>query len=68
MQIPWQQLTPETVTAILEEFATRAGTDYGHEQYTLAQKVAMLRRQLERGDVAISFDSQTETCSLITLR
>jgi uncharacterized protein YheU (UPF0270 family) len=68
MQIPWQQLAPETVTAILEEFATREGTDYGHEQYTLAQKVAMLRRQLERGDVAISFDSQTETCSLITLR
>jgi uncharacterized protein YheU (UPF0270 family) len=68
MQIPWQQLSPETVTAILEEFATREGTDYGHEQYTLAQKVAMLRRQLERGDVAISFDSQTETCSLITLR
>lgn len=68
MQIPWQQLSPDTVTAILEEFATREGTDYGHEQYTLAQKVAMLRRQLERGDVAISFDSQTETCSLITLR
>ncbi len=68
MRIPWQQLSPDTVTAILEEFATREGTDYGHEQYTLAQKVAMLRRQLERGDVAISFDSQTETCSLITLR
>lgn len=68
MQIPWQQLSPDTVTAILEEFATREGTDYGHEQHTLAQKVAMLRRQLERGDVAISFDSQTETCSLITLR
>jgi uncharacterized protein YheU (UPF0270 family) len=56
------------VTAILEEFATREGTDYGHEQYTLAQKVSMLRRQLERGDVAVSFDTQTETCSLISLR
>jgi hypothetical protein len=28
----------------------------------------MLRRQLERGDVAVSFDTQTETCSLISLR
>jgi len=68
MQIPWQQLAPDTVTAILEEFATREGTDYGHEQYTLAQKVSMLCRQLERGDVAVSFDTQTETCSLISLR
>lgn len=68
MQIPWQQLSPDTVTAILEEFATREGTDYGDEHFTLAQKVAMLRRQLERGDVAISFDTHTETCSLISLR
>jgi hypothetical protein len=68
MQIPWQQLAPDTVTAVLEEFATREGTDYGHESYSLEQKVAMLRRQLERGEIAISFDSATETCSLISLR
>lgn len=68
MQIPWQQLSPATVTAILEEFASREGTEYGCDDYSLAQKVTMLRRQLERGDVAISFDAETETCSLMRLR
>jgi len=68
MNIPWQQLSQDTLTAILEEFASREGTDYGDEVYTFAQKVMMLRRQLERGDIGITFDPQTETCTLVALR
>jgi uncharacterized protein YheU (UPF0270 family) len=68
MQIPHEQLSEATLTAILEEYASREGTEYGEVDYSLAQKVAMLRKQLERGDTGISFDTQTETCSLISLR
>lgn len=68
MQIPYDQLSADTLTAILEEYASREGTEYGEVDYSLAQKVTMLRKQLERGDVGISFDTQTETCSLISLR
>ena len=68
MQIPYDQLSEDTLTAILEEYASREGTEYGEVDYSLAQKVTMLRKQLERGDVGISFDTQTETCSLISLR
>ncbi len=68
LAIPYEQLTPETLTAILEEYASREGTDYGDVIYTLEQKVKMLRRQLERGDIGITFDTQTETCSLVSLR
>ena len=68
MLVPYDQLSPQAVSAILEEFATREGTDYGEQLYTLEQKVAMLRRQLERGEIAISFDPQTESCSLVNKR
>mgnify|MGYP000709392875 FL=1 len=68
MQIPFEQLSADTLTAILEEYASREGTEYGEVDYSLAQKVSMLRKQLERGDVGISFDTETETCSLISLR
>lgn len=68
MQIPFEQLSADTLTAILEEYASREGTEYGEVDYSLAQKVAMLRKQLVRGDVGISFDTETETCSLISLR
>lgn len=68
MQIPYDQLSADTLTAILEEYASREGTEYGEVDYSLAQKVTMLRKQLERGEIGISFDTQTETCSLISLR
>lgn len=68
MLVPHEQLSQDAVTAILEEFATREGTDYGDRLYTLEEKVAMLRRQLQRGEIAISFDAQTETCSLVNKR
>lgn len=68
MQIPFEKLSADTLTAILEEYASREGTEYGAVDYSLAQKVAMLRKQLERNEIGISFDMQTETCSLISLR
>jgi uncharacterized protein YheU (UPF0270 family) len=68
LDIPYQQLSDETLRAILEEFASREGTDYGDVTYTLAQKVAALRQQLLRREIGITFDPATETCTLIALR
>ncbi len=68
MLIPYDQLSAETLTAILEEYASREGTEYGEVDYSLAEKVAMLRAQLSRGDIAVSFDTQTETCTLQSTR
>jgi len=67
MNIPHDQLSQEALNAILEEYASREGTDYGEISYSLEQKVAMLRRQLERGEAGISFDVSTQTCSLVPL-
>ncbi len=64
MLIPHEQLSAETLTAILEEYASREGTEYGDVDYSLAEKVAMLREQLASGDIVVSFDTQTETCTL----
>lgn len=68
LDIPYEQLAPETLTAILEEYASREGTDYGDVVYTLEQKVRALRRQLERGDIGVTFNTQTQTCSLVKLQ
>lgn len=65
MDIPWNELPPETLTALLEEFASREGTDYGGPEYSLEDKVGQLREQLRRGEAKITFDSATESCNLI---
>lgn len=68
MLIPFKQLDPDTLTSILEEYVSREGTDYGDVTYSLEQKVSMLRKQLAHGDIAISFDPETETCTLQSTR
>ncbi|HEY7884730.1 MAG TPA: YheU family protein, partial [Cellvibrionaceae bacterium] len=49
MIIPHQQLEADTLKALLEEFITREGTDYGASVIPLATKVEQLQRQLTRG-------------------
>ena len=66
--IPWQSLSEESLDGVLEEFASREGTEYGDQEYSLPQKVAQLRRQLERGEAVIDFDPETQTVNLISSR
>ena len=64
MNIPYQELEAETLRAIIEEFISREGTDYGEHEYSLEQKVQQVRNQLERGDIVLNFDPETESCDL----
>jgi uncharacterized protein len=63
--VPYDQLSPEALNGLIEEFITRAGTDSGYIEGSLAQSVAMVQRQLKRGDVAIVFDPATESANIV---
>jgi uncharacterized protein len=67
MEIPWQRLPEDTLNAVIEEYVSREGTDYGDNEYTLADKVAQVRLQLKHGQAIIDFDPDTETCNLLRL-
>lgn len=64
MEIPADQLSPEALQAIIEEFVTREGTEYGASPVALATKVAQVEQQIRRGEVMITFDPRTETVDL----
>lgn len=66
MIIPHQQISPEALQGLIEEFITREGTDYGEVEFSLAQKVKQVERQLARGDIVIVFDPATESVSILT--
>jgi uncharacterized protein YheU (UPF0270 family) len=68
MEIPWQRLSDDVLDSVIEEFVSREGTEYGAEDYTLAEKVAQVRLQLQRGEAVIDFDPDTETCHLMARR
>lgn len=63
-----EQLSPEALHGLVEEFATRDGTDYGASEKTLEQKVAAVLRQLESGEVRIVFDRDEERANLVLAR
>jgi len=64
LEIPWQELSDAALEGLIEEFVTREGTDYGHQDYRLTDKVEQVRRQLQRGEAVILFDSYLESCTL----
>jgi len=65
MLIPWDRLSAEVLDAVIEEYVTREGTEYGPHEYSLADKVAQVRMQLKRGEAVIDFDPDTQTCHLL---
>ena len=66
LRITPEQLSATALSGLLEEFATRDGTDYGASEVLLKDKVRQLRQQLGRGEIAIVFDQQTQGVSLMT--
>ena len=49
---------------MIESFVLREGTDYGQREYSLEQKVAQVRAQLERGQARIVFDPESNTVTI----
>jgi len=65
MMIPWQELEAATLENLIETFVLREGTDYGEQERSLTQKVADVRRQLERGDVVLVWSELHESVNIM---
>ena len=68
VEIPYTRLTPEVLRALIEEFVTREGTDYGLLEKTIDEKVADVMRQIERGEAKIMFDLTSQTTNIVPAR
>ena len=64
IKVPFSELSEEALAGVIESFVLREGTDYGDREFTLAEKCALVRRQLERGDAVIYFDPQTRSIDI----
>jgi uncharacterized protein len=59
-----KSLSMEALRGIVESFVLREGTDYGHRDYSLEQKCAVVERQLEAGRAEIWFDLETSSVEI----
>lgn len=65
--MPLERLSAEALLGLVDEFITREGTDYSHVEHSLEQKRVAVQKQIERGEVAVVFDPETESCNLISV-
>ncbi len=65
IKIPYDRLSPEALKGLIEEFATRDGTDYGLTEVTLERKAEQIMHHLKSGRAIIVFDSDSETCNIL---
>jgi len=66
MIIPYEKLSPEALQGLIEQFVSRDGIDSGHVKTTLAQKVAIVKSNLENGRFFVVFDSDSQTWNILS--
>lgn len=66
--VPHAELSQPVLRAVIESFVLREGTDYGEREFTLDEKVAIVERQLTRGEARILFDPETESVDIVRVR
>jgi hypothetical protein len=63
--IPHQRLAADTLQAVIEEYITRDGTDYGDSEVSLQAKVLQAMKKLESGEVKIVFYPASAHCQIV---
>lgn len=64
MNIPWQDIEPETLLNLIEYFVLREGTDYGEHEKSLQEKVDNVKSQLIDGSIVIVWSQLHETIDI----
>ncbi len=61
MIVPWQDLSPDALAGVIEEYVTRDGTELGES----ADKAAQVRGALDRGELVLVFDAELGSTNLL---
>ena len=62
IRIPPEQLDPETLRNVIEEFVTRDGTDSS----CVETSIEAVLKQLKNGQAELHFDNDTKTCNILS--
>ncbi|MDC1341112.1 YheU family protein [Oceanospirillaceae bacterium] len=65
MIVPWQNINTDTLNHLLEEFASRDGTDYGAYETSLEDKVVQLKVQLQQKRIVVVYSELHESVNIV---
>jgi uncharacterized protein YheU (UPF0270 family) len=65
IEVPYDQIKPDTLRRMIEEFVTRDGSDWAEIGCSLEDKVDQVLRQLKSKKVKVVFDLASQTANLV---
>ena len=65
MIIPLDQVSDETLTAIIEDFILREGTEYGALDVSKSDKIAQVKQQLKLGSAVLVYSELHESVNIL---
>ena len=68
VEVPYQQIDPETLRRMVQEFVSRDGADWGDAGCTLGDKVEQVLHQLQNRQVKVVFDLRSQTANIVACR
>ena len=68
VEVPYEQLEPETLQNLIQEFVTRDGNDWGDVEGALESNVDQVMQQLRNRKVKVVFDLKSETANIVICR
>lgn len=68
VDVPYEQIDPDTLRRMIQEFVTRDGADWAEAGCSLEEKVDQVLRQLREKQVKVVFDLQSQTANLVPTR
>ncbi|MDP5054718.1 MAG: YheU family protein [Congregibacter sp.] len=64
--VPWSRVPAQQLQSLLEEYASRDGTDYGAQETILEARVGQLGAQLRSGKLLLMFDVDSEQWDIVS--
>lgn len=68
IEVPYDQINPDTLRRMVQEFVTRDGADWDDAGCTLEDKVEQVLQQLRDRQVKVVFDLRSQTANLVVCR
>ncbi len=65
VEVPYEQLEPETLERLIEEFVTRDETNWGDLDSALEKKIGQVMDQLRNKKAKVVFDLTSQTANII---
>ena len=66
VEVPYQDINPETLRNMIEEFVSRDGSDWGDTGGSMEDKIKQVLRQFESGKIKVVFDLTSQSANIVS--